>query len=118
MTRNNEKNRLVYSTETGRICPDCGKPVGQCICRAKTVVPATSASVLVSRERRNGKAVTVIKNLAMEPAALTQIGKQLRTTFGTGGTVKEGVLELQGDHCDAVIELLKAQGRQVKRAGG
>ena len=116
MTRNN--SRLVYSTEAGRICPECGKAVAQCICRAKTVVPATSGSVLVSRERRNGKAVTVIKNLALEPVALTQLGKQLRTMFGTGGTVKEGTLELQGDHSDAVIELLKQQGRQVKRAGG
>ena len=116
MTRNN--SRLVYSTEAGRICPECGKAVAQCICRAKTVVPTTSGSVLVSRERRNGKAVTAIRNLALEPVALTQLGKQLRTMFGTGGTVKEGTLELQGDHSDAVIELLKQQGRQVKRAGG
>jgi translation initiation factor 1 len=49
---------------------------------------------------------------------LAAVGKQLRTACGSGGTVKDGVIEVQGDHCERVIELLKVQGRVVKRAGG
>lgn len=76
--------------------------------------------VRVSRETkgRNGKSVTVIRGLALDPAALEQIGRQLRTACGSGGTVKDGVIEVQGDHCERVMDLLKAQGRTVKRAGG
>lgn len=76
--------------------------------------------VRVSRETsgRNGKSVTVIRGLGLDPAALALLGKQLKTACGSGGTVKDGVIEVQGDHCDRVMELLKAQGRTVKRAGG
>lgn len=112
------QNRLVYSTETGRICPDCSKPVAQCICRAKSAPAVAPGNVRVSRERRNGKAVTVIKGLPLDALALTQFGKQLRATFGTGGTVKDGAIELQGDHCDALLVLLKEQGHAPKRSGG
>ena len=74
----------------------------------------------VSRETkgRGGKAVTLVRGLALEPASLAAVGKQLRTACGSGGTVKDGVIEVQGDHCARVIELLKAQGHVVKRAGG
>ncbi len=76
--------------------------------------------VRVSRETsgRNGKSVTVIRGLGLDPAALALLGKQLKTACGSGGTVKDGVIEVQGDHCERVMELLKGQGRVVKRAGG
>ena len=76
--------------------------------------------VRVSRETkgRNGKDVTVIKGLAMDPTALALLGRQLKTACGAGGTVKDGVIEIQGDHCDRVIDVLKKQGWIVKRAGG
>ncbi len=110
--------RLVYSTETGRVCPECSKPVAQCICRTKSTPAVAPGNVRVSRERRNGKAVTVIKGLPLDALALTQFGKQLRASFGTGGTVKDGTVELQGDHCDAVLAMLKEQGHAPKRSGG
>ena len=74
----------------------------------------------VSRETkgRGGKAVTLVKGLALDEGALAVLGKQLRAGCGSGGTVKDGVIEVQGDHCERVIEMLKAQGRVVKRAGG
>ncbi len=67
---------------------------------------------------RAGKGVTVVRGLPLDTAALTTLGKQLKSSCGTGGTVKDGIVEVQGDHRDRVIELLKSQGFVVKRAGG
>ena len=76
--------------------------------------------VRVSRETkgRGGKTVTIVRGLVLGENALVGLGKQLKAACGSGGTVKEGVIEVQGDHCDKVIALLKAQGHVVKRAGG
>lgn len=113
--------RLVYSTETGRICPDCGKPLADCICKtAAKAKPAGDGNVKVSRESkgRGGKTVTLVKGLALDAMALALLGKQLRGACGSGGTVKDGVIEIQGDHCDLVMEALKKQGHNPKRTGG
>lgn len=111
---------LVYSTEHGKMCPACRKPVGECICRRNAAIPAGDGVVRVSLETkgRKGKGVTLVKGLALDALALAQLGKQLKTACGSGGTVKDGVIEIQGDHCERVIEALKKQGRAVKRAGG
>jgi translation initiation factor 1 len=111
---------LVYSTDSGRMCPDCRQPIGNCVCKAQSTVPAGDGIVRVSRETkgRGGKGVTLVKGVALDVAALTALGKQLKTACGTGGTVKDGVIEVQGDHCDRVIDLLRAKGMTVKRAGG
>lgn len=111
---------LVYSTESGRMCPVCRQPVAQCLCRQAKAVPAGDGIVRVSRETkgRGGKAVTLVKGVALDAAGLAALGKQLKAACGSGGTVKDGVIEVQGEHCDRVIEVLKAQGFTVKRAGG
>ena len=111
---------VVYSTDSGRMCPACRHPVTQCVCSAAKPQAACDGVVRVSRETkgRAGKGVTLVKGLALEPLALMTLGKQLKTACGSGGTVKDGVIEVQGDHCERVIELLKAQGLVVKRAGG
>jgi translation initiation factor 1 len=62
--------------------------------------------------------VTVIKGLALDATALALLGKQLRTACGSGGTVKDGVIEVQGDHCELVMAALRTQGHHPKRAGG
>lgn len=110
---------LVYSTESGRICPGCRQPVASCRC-GERALPKGDGVLRVSRETkgRGGKAVTVVKGALLDAAGLAALGKQLRTACGTGGTVKDGVIEVQGDHVDRVIESLKAQGHTVKRAGG
>ncbi|MDZ7858192.1 translation initiation factor Sui1 [Sphaerotilus sp.] len=113
--------RLVYSTEAGRICPDCRQPVLQCLCsRPAAVSVSTDGIVRVSRETkgRAGKGVTLVKGLGLEGDALTALAKALKATCGSGGTVKDGVVEVQGDHCDKVIAWLAAKGWKVKRAGG
>jgi translation initiation factor 1 len=111
---------LVYSTFGGRMCPKCRRPVAQCFCGQKQSSPPSDGVVRVFRETkgRGGKSVTVIKGVALKPDELAQLGKQLKTMCGSGGTVKDGVIEVQGDHCDRVIETLKGQGWNVKRAGG
>jgi translation initiation factor 1 len=110
---------LVYSTEGGRMCPGCRQPAAQCACKARAT-PAGDGVVRVSRQTkgRGGKSVTLVKGLALDAAALALLGKQLRTACGSGGTVKDGVIEVQGDHCDLVMEVLAKQGHQPKRAGG
>jgi translation initiation factor 1 len=116
-----KKGSLVYSTETGRMCPECGQPVAQCSCKtsAKAVV-AGDGVVRVSRSSkgRGGKTVTIVKGVALDAAALAVLGKQLRTACGSGGTVKDGVIEVQGDHCELVLKTLVQQGHKAKLAGG
>jgi translation initiation factor 1 len=111
---------LVYSTGAGRMCPACRQPLAQCICKAQATVPAGDGVVRVSRETkgRGGKAVTLVKGVARDAAGLAELGKQLKGACGSGGTVKDGVIEVQGDHCERIVELLKAQGYGVKRSGG
>ena len=111
---------LVYSTDAGRMCPGCREPVAQCTCKLNKALPTGDGIVRVSREtkRRGGKAVTVVKGVALDADALAGLGKQLKTGCGSGGTVKDGVIEVQGDHVERVMEALKKLGHQVKRAGG
>jgi translation initiation factor 1 len=110
---------LVYSTDGGRMCPDCRRPVASCACKT-SVVPAGDGIARVSRQTkgRGGKSVTVVNGLALDAAALAALGKLLRTACGSGGTVKDGVIAVQGDHCDLVMEVLGKHGHTAKRAGG
>lgn len=120
MMKNSSKGGLVYSTETGRMCPDCGQPVAACACKANAKSASVGDGVVrVSRQTkgRGGKCVTVVKGLALDGEALAVLGKQLRTACGSGGTVKDGVIEVQGDHCDLIMEALKKHGHIPKRAG-
>jgi translation initiation factor 1 len=111
---------LVYSTEGGRMCPACRQPLANCTCAAQAAAPRGDGIVRVSRETkgRGGKAVTVVRGVVGDAAVLAALGKRLRTACGSGGTVKAGVLEVQGDHCERVIELLTREGYSVKRSGG
>lgn len=111
---------LVYSTDAGRMCPECRQPVAKCVCNSIQAVPTGDGIVRVSRETkgRGGKAVTVVKGVLLAEAELAQLGKQLKAACGTGGTVKDGVIEVQGDHVERVMEALKKLGHTVKRAGG
>jgi translation initiation factor 1 len=86
--RKSGQGGLVYSTDSGRTCPACRQPVA------------------------------LVRGLVLDADALAALGKRLRSACGTGGTVKDGVLEVQGDHAERVIELLKGEGvANVKRAG-
>jgi translation initiation factor 1 len=75
--------------------------------------------VRVSRETkgRGGKAVTLVKGISLNIKDLEALGKQLKTACGSGGAVKDGVIEVQGDHIDRIVAMLVAQGYKAKRAG-
>ena len=107
---------LVYSTEHGNMCPDCRQPKAACICQA--ALPTGDGIARVGREVRKGKAVIVVTGLILDSTELTKLGKQLKTLCGTGGTVKDGQIEIQGEHRDAVMAELTKRGFKVKRGGG
>ena len=116
----NNNNGLVYSTDYGRMCPDCGRAVDECICKTEESLPAGDGIVRISRQTkgRKGKGVTVITGLPLKSSELKQLARQLKAQCGSGGTVKDTTIEIQGDHRDKLIELLAAKGYTVKRAGG
>jgi len=117
--KSSSNSGLVYSTESGRMCPECRQPVSSCACKARPVVKGDGVvRVSLQTKGRGGKSVTLVKGLALDATALAQLGKQLRTACGSGGTVKDGVIEVQGEHCDLVMEALRKLGHQPKRAGG
>jgi len=111
---------LVYSTDSGRMCPQCRRPMAACACGKTPARPAGDGIVRVGRETkgRGGKAVTLVRGLPLDDAALAALGKRLRSACGAGGTQKEGVIEVQGDHVERLLALLQAEGWRVKRAGG
>lgn len=121
MKNSSSSGGLVYSTDGGRMCPQCRRPVAQCNCKAAAAAIAPGDGIVrVSRETkgRAGKGVTLIRGLPLDAAALTQLAKTLKAACGSGGTVKDGVIEIQGDHAELLVERLRAQGWTVKRAGG
>ena len=116
----NEKNGLIYSTEHGKMCPGCSNPLAQCQCSSLIPIPSGDGIVRVGRETkgRKGKGVTVITSLALAEDDLKKLAAKLKNKCGCGGTVKDGVIEIQGDNRDKLIELLKADGFKVKKSGG
>ena len=111
---------LVYSSEHGRMCSGCDRPQQECVCAKKTAAPTTDGVVRVSRQTkgRKGKGVTLITGVPLDDAGLKALATRLKQQCGCGGTVKDGVIEIQGDHCDPLVAELKKQGWTVKRAGG
>ncbi len=111
---------IVYSTIHGRMCPECGRAAKDCACRQKKAVSVGNAVVRIGRETkgRKGKGVTLITGLPGDEAALEKLAKQLKAKCGAGGTVKDGVIEIQGDHRDVLLQELGSRGFKVKLAGG
>ncbi len=117
-------SRLVYSSESGRICPRCEKYFEHCSCKNKAQKKGSEVKddgiVRVGRETkgRKGKGVTTITGVPLPVDGLKALAKELKQKCGTGGTLKNGVIEIQGDHRDQLIKLLKTKGWPVKRSGG
>lgn len=114
------KDRIVYSTSGGRMCPGCGRAVGECVCVKAAPAVAGDGIVHVGRETkgRKGKGVTVITGLGLDREGLAKLAAELKQRCGAGGTVKGSVIEIQGDHRDLLVEELRRRGYAVKRAGG
>lgn len=118
--RENGNSRLVYATDQGRMCPGCGKPVAACACASRQDRPHGDGIVRISRQTkgRKGKGVSCVTGIALPPDALEALAKQLKQRCGAGGAVKDGVIEIQGDHREALAAALQKLGYTVKLAGG
>ena len=101
------------------MCPSCGKPLTYCTCK-QAKVPIGDGNVRVGRETkgRKGKGVTIITGVPLGGAELQALATHLKKKCGSGGTLKDGVIEVQGDHRDLVVEELQKRGWSVKRSGG
>lgn len=112
---------IVYSTGIGERCPNCLRPIAQCVCKKGTPAkPQGDGVVRVSRETagRKGKGVTVISGLGLGEAELEKLATELKKKCGSGGAVATGRIEIQGDHRDKLVEELTKRGFKAKRAGG
>jgi translation initiation factor 1 len=130
-------DRVVYSTGVGRRCAECGRAIEACTCRkgARVDPAARRASaaaanaqppgakdgvVRVGRQTqgRAGKGVTVITGLPLAPPELDKLARELKQRCGSGGTVRDGTVEIQGEHRDTLVAELTKRGYTVKRSGG
>jgi translation initiation factor 1 len=119
-----DNSRLVYSTKTGKICPSCQNPVPQCSCKKKKSKSQSNIKydgiIRIQREvkGRKGKTVTTISGFQINADELKNLVSQLKRRCGTGGSVKDGIIIIQGDHRDVLLSELKKQGYTAKLAGG
>ena len=120
MPNQSENSRIVYSTEAGHVCALCGQVKSKCTCRKKAHHSKGDGVVRVQRESkgRHGKTVTAIRGIPLEDSGLRKLATELKQRCGTGGSVKEGVILIQGDHRDTLVDELKKLGYTAKPSGG
>jgi translation initiation factor 1 len=122
-------NRPVYDSDLGPSsrCPGCGRRHAACVCGQTSAaggfrLPGVPRDGVVriwrDRKQRRGKEVTVITGLPGSPEAIAQLAAELKRLCGSGGTVKDGVIEVQGDHRERIASYLARAGYRVKLAGG
>jgi translation initiation factor 1 len=110
-------SRLIYSTDKGSICPGCSNPIKECICRKirRNALPETNGKVRIRHETagRRNKGVTIIYGLPLSQEELLKLAGKLKSTFGTGGVIKDYAIELQGDQREKVAVELRRLGYSV-----
>lgn len=121
-------SRPVWSSESGRICSECGKPVSSCTCKKKKDEKTGKITrdfpddgiIRIMRETKEhgGKTVTTIGNITIENSMLKDLAKHLKNRCATGGTIKDGVIIIQGDHRQVIFEELTRHGYRAKISGG
>jgi translation initiation factor 1 len=113
-------SRVVYATGLGQLCSNCRRPVRECVCPKGAPGAARATTVRVGRETkgRAGKGVSVITGLPLAPAELESLAAKLKKRCGSGGTVRDGVIEIQGDHRDTLVAELEKLGWPAKKSGG
>ena len=113
-------SRIVYSTGVGALCPNCRRAVLNCVCPKGAPGAAGEVKIRVGRatQGRAGKGVTTVTGLPLPLAEVEALATRLKRRCGSGGTVRDGVIEIQGEHRDTVLALLKEAGWDAKRSGG
>ena len=111
---------MVYSTERGLVCPKCRLRTSACRCGKEEPAPPGDGIVRVRRETkgRGGKTVTTVSGVPLGSGAVRNLASELKRRCGTGGTVKDGVIEIQGDHRETILAELSRRGFTEKPAGG
>ena len=121
MLGGNNSMGLVYSTDGGRMCPQCKLPVGDCRCAQASAQPVRGdGCVRLQRQThgRGGKTVTTISGVDLPPAELKQLARRLKQLCGCGGSISAGIIEIQGDQRALIKAELERLGHTVKLAGG
>jgi translation initiation factor 1 len=109
-----DNDSLVYSTERGDL-----RRRQSSAPQSPSLPPIQQTAYLHRASKgRHGKVVTLVKNLSLSPADFTTLTKHLKRTCGSGGTIKDGVIEIQGDHRETIAVILEGLGYQTKMAGG
>lgn len=118
--RKNKNSKLVYSTDAGRLCPQCHRPVAECVCGKDRPAAVGDGIVRLQRETkgRGGKAVTLITGLTLGQSDMRALAKTLKQKCGVGGALKGDHIEIQGDQRPTLKAELEKQGFKVKIAGG
>lgn len=109
---------LVYSTELGKTCPECREAIDECICTQDSIMGDGNVRIQRESKGRGGKTVTIVKGLPLAQAELKVLLKSLKKKCGCGGSVKEGVIEIQGDKRELLLTELKKAGYDAKLSGG
>jgi translation initiation factor 1 len=112
--------RIIYSTGIGSLCPNCRRPVRECVCPKGAPAKPKPSAIRVGRETqgRAGKGVTTVTGLPLAVADIETLAAKLKKRCGSGGTVRNGIIEIQGEHRDAIVAELVKMGWQAKRSGG
>lgn len=110
---------LVFSTDSGRHCPDCSQPVDTCACK-QSKIPEGDGITRVRRESkgRGGKTVTTITGVPLAEDELKELASALKRRCGTGGALKDGVIEIQGEHVQLLLDELTKRGFKALKSGG
>ena len=114
---------VVWSSDKGRVCPNCGNAKDKCSCsqsKSKSNIADTEGVVRIFRDKkaRKGKQVTVITDIPLNDKELKKYAKFLKQKCGAGGTIKDNSIEIQGDFRDKIFEILQKEGWTVKKVGG
>jgi translation initiation factor 1 len=114
-----QESRILRRPGRPGIFPECSKPVDACICK-QTVIPAGDGIARVRRESkgRGGKTVTTITGVPLAEDALKELATTLKKRCGTGGALKDGIIEIQGDHVELLLAELVKHGFKAKKSGG
>ena len=112
----------MYSTASGRICPSCGKPKEECVCKSRKGEPSSPAGAVIrvrrEKQGRAGKEVTVIRDIPGSAETIRKYANEIKKQCGAGGSMKDGIILIQGNHVDFILEYFTAHGLKIKKDGG
>jgi len=111
----NSNSQLVYSTDTESYCPACQKAKPKCVCQEKSQKQYGDGIIRIekSTKGRKGKTVTLISGILGNDQTLLHLAKTLKQLCGSGGSVKNGLILIQGDHREKIRKFLEEKGCRV-----